>query len=464
MPQARLALPALTAGTLVAALGSSIATVSVPAIVADFDTSLGYAQWVTLAYLLVSTVVVLPMGPLGDRIGRRLLLVWGLAAYLLAAIVAVTAPSLSVLVIARGIQGAAAAAIAAMALALVRDVVPGARVGRAMGLLGVATASGMALGPAVGGTLLGAGGWRAAFVLLVILPAVAWGLAIVGLPVDEATRPRSAPGGSLRLHLDLPGTSMLTATLVAYAIAMTLHSGGPTGTIALLVLSIVGAAIFMRLERSATYPLVALAHLRRLGILPQLSSAFVTAMVMIAYAVLAPVLLAIGFGLDPWAMGLVLAVSPLAAMATGWPAGRLVDRHGADWAARVGMVAIAAGAIALVVLPGPLGVAGVVLGGLILAPGNQLFMAGNATAVMTATSAAEQGVAAGLVTLARNVGSVTGASVMVGVFAWISDAIGSPPAAAAASGFGAAMGIGAVLVLGLAVSSRRSPRRSVSME
>lgn len=74
------------------------------------------------------------------------------------------------------------------------------------------------------------------------------------------------------------------------------------------------------------------------------------------------------------------------------------------------------------------------------------------------------GVAAGLVTLARNVGSVTGASVMVGVFAWVSDAVGSPPAAASVGGFRAAMGMGAVLVLGLAVSSRRSPRCPVSME
>lgn len=168
MPRPRLALPALAGATLAAALGSSIATVSIPAVVSDFDVALGQAQWVTLSFLLVGTVLVLPAGPLGDLVGRRRLLLWGLASYLAASLLAVVAPSLAMLVLARSLEGAGASAMAAMSLALVRDSVPAASIGRAMGILGASTASGMALGPAVGGLLLGVGGWRAAFVVLVV--------------------------------------------------------------------------------------------------------------------------------------------------------------------------------------------------------------------------------------------------------------------------------------------------------
>ena len=86
MSRPRLALTALATATLVAALGSSIATVSLPAIVEDLAVEVGQAQWVTLAYLLVSTVLVLPAGPLGDLLGRRRLLLWGLAGYAVAAL------------------------------------------------------------------------------------------------------------------------------------------------------------------------------------------------------------------------------------------------------------------------------------------------------------------------------------------------------------------------------------------
>lgn len=234
---------------------------------------------------------------------------------------------------------------------------------------------------------------------------------------------------------------------------VTVHPGGVAGTVTLLMLGVAGAVAFARHERRTAYPLVGLAELRRLRLLPQLGSAFAAATVMIAYAVLAPLLLALGLGLDPWALGLMLAVSPVAAMVTGWPAGRLVDRRGAGWATLIGLVVISCGAVALALLPSWLGV----LGGLILAPGNQLFMAGNATLVMTATSAAEQGVAAGLVSLARNLGSVTGASVMVALYTWAADAAGGSPTASAMSGFRAALLVSAVLAATSAVLARRTP-------
>jgi MFS family permease len=143
--------PALALVTLASALGSSLATVSLPTLVAEFGVPLGVAQWVTLAYLLIGTVLVLPVGPLGDQLGRRRVLLFALAVFNIAAVLAVVAPSLGWLIGARGVQGGAAAVMTAMAMALVRESVPADRIGRTMGTLGATTAAGMALGPEDGG-------------------------------------------------------------------------------------------------------------------------------------------------------------------------------------------------------------------------------------------------------------------------------------------------------------------------
>ena len=125
-------------------------------------------QWIVLAYLLAITTLIVSVGRLGDIVGRRRLLLAGIALFTAASVLCGVAPTLWLLIAARAAQGLGAAVMMALTMALVGETVPKARTGSAMGLLGTMSAIGTALGPSLGGVLIAGPGWRAIF--LVNLP------------------------------------------------------------------------------------------------------------------------------------------------------------------------------------------------------------------------------------------------------------------------------------------------------
>lgn len=133
-------LPALALAMLLPSLGTSIANVALPALQTAFAASFSDVQWVVLAYLLAVTLIV-GAGRLGDLYGRRPLLLLGVALFSLASAGAAVAPNLWVLVAARAVQGLGAATTMALTVALVGDIVPRERIGSAIGLLGIVSAS-----------------------------------------------------------------------------------------------------------------------------------------------------------------------------------------------------------------------------------------------------------------------------------------------------------------------------------
>jgi MFS family permease len=232
------------------------------------------------------------------------------------------------------------------------------------------------------------------------------------LPVDR----RGAKTG--RTGFDHPGTLVLALTLVAYALAMTMGRGNfGSLNVALLSAAALGVGGFVLAERRAASPLVPLAMFRN----PALSagfamSALVTTVVM-ATLVVGPFHLSGALALDAAGVGLVMSSGPIVAALTGVPAGRLVDRHGANRMSVAGLVAMAAGSSLLALLPTRLGVPGYVVPLVVVTAGYALFQAANNTAVMTSIRPDQRGVTSGMLNLSRNLGLITGASMMGTVFA-----------------------------------------------
>jgi Na+/melibiose symporter-like transporter len=136
--------------------------------------------------------------------------------------------------------------------------------------------------------------------------------------------------------------------------------------------------------------------------------------VMMATLVVAPFYLSRALGLNEALVGTVMSIGPVISILSGVPAGRLVDRLDAPLVVAAGLVAMAAGSIALAVLPG---IAGYIAAIALLTPGYQLFQAANNTAVMADVRTDQRGVISGVLNLSRNLGLITGASVMGAVFA-----------------------------------------------
>lgn len=456
----RWALAALSLSMLLPSLGTSIANVGLPTLATTFGASFQAVQWVVLAYLLALTSLVVGAGRLGDLVGRRRLLLGGMLLFTGASAACGVAPTLVALIAARAAQGLGAAVLMALTIAFVGDIVPAARTGAAMGLLGAMSAVGTALGPSLGGLLIAGPGWRAIFLVNVPLGLLASLLARRHLPVHRGPRAAAAAG------FDRLGTLLLAATLAAYALAMTIGRGrfGPLNA-ALLVVAAVGVVLFVRVEVRARSPLIRLTAFRDPLLSASLAMSALVSTVMMATLVVGPFYLAGTLGLDAAQVGLVLSVGPVAAALAGIPAGRAADRLGQQRVTVAGLVGITAGALLLALLPATRGVPGYVGPIVVITVGYAFFQTANNTAVMRDVRADERGVASGLLNLSRNLGLITGASVMGAVFAAASTAdLATASPAATARGMHVTFAIAALLTLGalaVAVGASRRSRRHV---
>lgn len=407
----RAALAALALAMLLASLGTSIANVALPTLAQAFGASFQAVQWVVLAYLLATTTAVVSVGRLGDLTGRRRLLVTGIALFTVASGLCAIAPTLWTLVAARAAQGLGAAIMLALAMALVSEAVPRERTGSAMGMLGTMSAVGTALGPSLGGLLIDGLGWRAIFVVAVPLGAVAGVLTRRHLPVD-----RRRPQGE-RVAFDHRGTLLLAATLAAYTLAMTI-GGGSFGSVnlALLTAAVAGAGLFVLAQARARSPLIRPAMLRSRRLSGGLTTSALVSTVMMTTLVVGPFYLTGALGLGPALVGLVMTTGPLVAALTGVPAGRLADRIGARRTTVIGLAGMTGGSVALATVPASFDVAGYVVPLVVLTASYALFQAANNTNVMTGVGPEQRGVTSGMLNLSRNLGLITGASLMGAVF------------------------------------------------
>ncbi len=356
----RLPLLSLALSMLLSALGTSIANVALPAMAHAFGASFQQVQWILLAYLLAITTVIVSVGQLGDRVGRRRLLLAGIALFTVASVLCGMAPALWLLVAARALQGLGAAIMMALATAFAATAVSKDKVGSAMGILGTMSAVGTALGPSLGGLLIARFSWPAIFFINLPLGIVTLLLAARYLPHDRETDPAQHP----------------TTPLMPWTLCRD---------------PILGPGLAM--------------------------SALVSAVVM-ATLVVGPFYLSGALALDAAGVGLVMSAGPIVAALTGMPGGLLVDRFGAARMTMAGLVIMLVGCVLLATFPARLGIP-VYIGPLVVVcAGYAFFQAANNTAVMTHGSPAQRGEIAGLLNLSRNLGLITGTALMGGVFAF----------------------------------------------
>jgi EmrB/QacA subfamily drug resistance transporter len=454
-PSVRWALASLSLSMLLSALGTSIANVGLPTLAQVFNASFQKVQWIVLAYLLASTTLIVSVGRLGDITGRRRLLLAGILLFSVASVLCGVAPTLWLLITARAAQGLGAAVMMALTMAFVGETVPKARTGSAMGLLGTTSAIGTALGPSLGGVLIDGLGWRAIFLVTFPLGLLTFLLAYRHLPVDRRVSKAD------RVHFDIVGTLLLALTLAAYALAATIGRRGSFGPLnmALLLAAGCGLGSFVLAEGRAASPLIRLAMFRDSRLSASLAMNALVSTVMMATLVVGPFYLSRGLGLEAVFVGLVLSVGPLVVALTGVPAGRLADRFGAERTTIVGLLGMTAGCLILSMLPLALGIPGYVAPIAVITVGYALFQTANNTAVMADVVADQRGVISGLLNLSRNLGLITGASVMGAVFALASATtdIATARPEAVATGMRVTFVVAAILIvsaLAIAASSR----------
>lgn len=197
---------------LLPALATSIANVALPTLAQAFEARFQDVQWVVLAYLLAITTLIVSVGRLGDLMGRRRLMLVGIALFTVGSALCGASPwlgGLMGLIGARAVQGLGAAVMMALTMAYAGEAAPKGKIGSVMGLLGTMSAVGTALGPTLGGLLISGWGWPLIFLINLPLGALAFALAWSYLPADRK------PAGQAGARFDVMGSLLLALAIAA---------------------------------------------------------------------------------------------------------------------------------------------------------------------------------------------------------------------------------------------------------
>ena len=418
------------AGLLVP-LNSTMIAVALPRLETDLDASARSVTWLVTGYLLAMASLQPVAGKLGDRVGRRPLMLGGLVWFGLASVGAAAADGLAMLVVFRLQQAVAGALLMPNATALVREVVPVERLGRSLGRAGAAIALGAAAGPPLGGLLLALGGWRSIFLVNVPLVLGALALGLWALP-------RAARSSRGAAAFDRLGAVLLCATLVAGAWSLNGAGLSPRAASALATGAVVALALLVRIELRRPDPVLQPRLFARRAFSAAAAGVALSNLAMYVALLALPALLARRAGFTGATTGLLLATMSVASLVVTPLGGRLVDRAGSRAPAAAGLALLAAALVPLALRPDEIGAAAIA--GCLLAAGAGTGLASSAlqVAAVSAVGVGDSGVAAGVFSTSRYAGSIVGAALLGG------------PLAPAAHGFGVLF---AVLVMAAAASA-----------
>ncbi len=409
-------LTAVFTGVL-APLNSTMIVVALPDMLADLDAPLLWGSWIIVSYL-VAMAAVLPLGgSLGDRYGRRRMLLLALMGFTLASLLAALSWRIEVLVLARTLQAITVASAIPNGVALIRALLPEERHGRAFGLLGAGIGVAAALGPPLGGLISDVLGWRWLFGanLLVLVPGL---LLAAGLPRGARARESG--------RFDSLGAALLLVTLVGAALSATVWRIPAVPAFVpptLVAVTLAAGSAFVRHARTAAAPVLQLALLRRPGFLAAGMTVATSNLVMYTVFVALPLLLVQLARWDTRDVGWAIGGMSLAMLVCGPLGGALSDRLGRRLPALVGTLVALLGTLPFVFVS-PAWPWGAFLAALVvLGVGIGLASAPVQAAAMRAAHPGEEGQAAGLFATMRYAGSIVGT---IGLAAVLGDAAEAP--------------------------------------
>ncbi|MEY2453325.1 MAG: hypothetical protein QOD92_2899 [Acidimicrobiaceae bacterium] len=454
-PLARVALGIVLAAQLVVVLDFSIVNVSLPDLIAGLGVSESSADWVVTAYALTFGGLLIVGGRACDVFGRRRMLLVGLTVFGVASMAGGLAPSLTLLIVARAVQGMAAALIAPAALStLTTSYQEGPARNRVLGYYGVMASAGFVAGLVVGGALVETIGWRS--VLFVNVPLCAL-MALVG----ERTLPADVGDLTHQVKLDLAGGVMVTAGMAGLVLAPTVgtNSGWTSPEFAACLLASAGLIYaFVSRQRHSRSPLVPLTIFRhRAVVVGDLVSGLIGAWnageVLVLSLYCQQVL-----GYSPLVAGLVSVPQGVGGVLRGAVGPRLLERIGLRRFLLASCALTGVSLFSLFRFPAtsqyPL--LGLVLLG--IGFGTTSLVYGSTVAGSTGIANHEQGVAGALMNATRQIGAALGVAAIASLVT-STEGVGADPAGLAAD-LRTALTLACGLVLVAAVISLAAPRRA----
>ena len=403
-PSARWLLITVALANMLAPLNSTMIGVALPTITEQFGADLQQSSWLVIAYLIAMASLQPVTGKLGDRFGHRRFVLGGLLYFAIACMGAATATSLMWLLFFRVQQAVAAAIALPNGTALLRRSIPSAQLGSRIGMVGSIVVLAAAAGPPIGGVLTEWVGWRAIFAvnLVIIAPAL-----VIGWRVLPTTKGRASD-----TPFDLLGAALLLGLLAGAAFLLTWK--GERGALWFSGVGAIAALAFFFFQRAHGHadPVFQPRLFKNSSFAAANAAVLLGNMAMYTTFLTIPLFLAERPSWGAAAAGSLLAALWVPTVFCAPLGGYLSDRWGRRRPANIGLALLAVGLftlfgigeeIALHYMVGGLAVAGIGLG---------FSGASMRTAAIESVEKSETGMAAGLYSTSRYIGSVIGASLL----------------------------------------------------
>ncbi len=408
---------AIGIGTFMTALDTSVVNTILPVITKEFggggsaSSQVAQVEWVVTVYLLVLSGLLLSFGRLGDLRGHKMVYLSGFGVFVAASMLCGLSRSPLMLIACRAVQALGAAMLAANSPAILTKNFPAAQRGQALGLQATMTYLGLTFGPSFGGWLAEQAGWRAVFYINVPVGALAIWLSLRKIPADTVRHPQE--------RFDIPGALLFMAGLSMLLLG--LNQGHALGWGSPLILGLLGGAVavlglFLYVEWRSPAPMLDLRMFQNAGFSLPALSAVLNYIAVYSLIFLMPFYLIQGRGLTPAQAGLILTAQPIAMALIAPLSGTLSDRVGTRWPAALGMLVMAGGLVLMSRLGAETPWTSVALALAVVGVGTGTFISPNNSALMGAAPRPRQGIAAGILATARNLGMVLGVGVAGAIF------------------------------------------------
>ncbi len=407
----------LVAAILASSMGfidGSVISIATPAIRANLGATLADAQWVSNAYLLLLSSVLLLGGAAGDRFGVRNIFAGGIIVFVVASLASAVSPTPAILIAARAVQGLGAAFMVPSSLAIIAKAYPRDERGGAIGIWSSASSFFTIAGPVIGGlvlTTLGDWSWRLVFAVNLPLGIAALVLLFWKIPADKPDADR---------RLDVGGAALGTLSLLLLALCFTGESTGLNWRIALGVAGLVVAGAFLWWESRAKAPMVPLKLFRDKAFSGAQGLTFALYFSLAAITFYLPTTLIAGWGVTPAQVSLVLLPLGIILTVLSPINGRLSDRFGAGPMIAGGATLVALAFLGLALFIGIHSLWFVVLPLMILfGLGMSFVVSPLSTAVMTSVADRDTGTASGVNNAVARVAGLFAVATMGGLGALV---------------------------------------------
>jgi EmrB/QacA subfamily drug resistance transporter len=388
------------------AIDSTIIATAVPSIVNDLG-SFSSFPWLFSVYLLTSAVTVPVYSKLADTVGRRPVLLFGIAVFLLGSILAGVAWSMPALIIARAVQGIGAGAILPLSITIVGDIYTIEERARVQGYIASVWAIAAVVGPTLGGVFAQLGIWRGIFLVNIPLCIAAVWMLLRNFRESVVRR---------RHRIDYAGAALLTAAMTLIMVGVleggTAWAWNSPASIAIFAGGAVLLALFALVEHRASEPVLPLSMFRRRIISSTTVLGFGIGIGLVGLTAFIPTYLEVGTGASPLVAGLALATFTI-----GWPvaaalAGRFYLRIGFRNTSIMGGLLVVAGTVVLAVLAPHPSVALVAISCFFIGAGFGFAAVPSLVAAQSSVDWSERGVVTGANMFSRSLGQSLGAAIL----------------------------------------------------